>query len=302
MSSEGLLRLDNFTKLFPVHFSGSPSEDPQDYLDRWHEVLRNMGIVETNRVDFAVFQMMSFAKRWWKDFVLTRQAGSPDLTWDQLSKIFLEKFLVVTLIEDFRRQFKRLQKVSMSFTQYETCFVDLAHHAILLLPTERERVRRFIEGLAQPIKLQMAKVTGSEISFQAAANVARGHPPRPFHSALQASHIASGGRSPHMPYSNQLAYSAPPAPISAPPLQSFQGGYSGRQGQFQGQQSQQPRSCYTYGDPRHIARFCPRASSSSQHQGSRAMVSAPGASPPAYPARGRGQAARGGGQAVRGGG
>nr|XP_009764153.1 PREDICTED: DNA-binding protein HEXBP-like [Nicotiana sylvestris] len=109
----------------------------------------------------------------------------------------------------------------------------------------------------------------------------RGHPPRPFHSALQASHGASGGRGPHMHYSDQLAYSAPPALISTPSLQSFQGGYSGRHGQFQGHQSQQPRSCYTCGDPRHIARSCPHASSISQHQGSRAMVTTPGASSPA---------------------
>ena len=61
----------------------------------------------------------------------------------------------------------------MTVTQYETRFIDLARHALLTLPTERERVRRFIKGLAQPIRLQMAKETGSEISFQDAANVAR---------------------------------------------------------------------------------------------------------------------------------
>ncbi|XP_070050309.1 uncharacterized protein [Nicotiana tomentosiformis] len=61
----------------------------------------------------------------------------------------------------------------MTVTQYEIRFVDLSCHALPLLPTERERVRRFIDGLAQPIRLQMAKETGSEISFQAAANVAR---------------------------------------------------------------------------------------------------------------------------------
>jgi len=96
---------------------------------------------------------------------------------------------------------------------------------------ERERVRRFIEGLIQPIRLQMAKETGSEISFQDAANVAwrvemvlsqeggqgsnkrphnlgrfsgassrgkdsfcRGHPPMPFHLVHQVSHGAPGGR------------------------------------------------------------------------------------------------------------
>ncbi|XP_070040718.1 uncharacterized protein [Nicotiana tomentosiformis] len=65
----------------------------------------------------------------------------------------------------------------MPVTQYETRFVDLARHALLLLPTERVRVRvrvrRFIDGVVQPIKLQMANETGSEISFQMAANVAK---------------------------------------------------------------------------------------------------------------------------------
>ncbi|XP_019248649.1 PREDICTED: uncharacterized protein LOC109227911 [Nicotiana attenuata] len=39
-----------------------------------------------------------------------------------------------------------------------------------------------------------------------------------------------GGRGSHLQFFDQLAYSAPLAPIIAPPLQSFQGGYSGRQG------------------------------------------------------------------------
>ncbi|XP_070045706.1 uncharacterized protein [Nicotiana tomentosiformis] len=133
----------------------------------------------------------------------------------------------------------------MTATQYESRFVDLAHHALLLLPTEGERVRRFIEGLTHPIKLQMSKETGSEISFQAAANVAwriemvlahersqrsdkrprqfggfsgvssggrgnfgRGHPPRQFHSSLHASPDASESHSPIMPYSRQPTFSA----------------------------------------------------------------------------------------------
>ncbi|XP_070036244.1 uncharacterized protein [Nicotiana tomentosiformis] len=220
MSSEALLRLDKFTKLFPVHFSGTPSEDPHDYLDRFHEVLWNMGIVETNEVDFAVFQMADSAKRWWRDSMLTRPGGSPTLTWEQFSQLFLGKFLPITF----------------------------------------------------------------GASSRGRGNFGRGHPPRPFHSAIQAS------------------YSSPPAPISAPSIRGFQGGYSGRQGQFQGQQSQQTRTCYSCDDLRHIARFCLRSQGSMQQQGSRAMVPAPVTSPPSHPARGRGQVARGGGQTVRGGG
>ena len=71
--------------------------------------------------------------------MLTRPAGSPALTWDQFSQLFIEKFLPITLREERRHQFERLQQGSMTVTQYETRFVDLARHAILMLPTERER-------------------------------------------------------------------------------------------------------------------------------------------------------------------
>jgi len=139
LSSEALLRLDKFTKLFPIHFSGTPSEDPHDFLDRCYEVLQNMGIVESNGVDFAVFQMTGSAKRWWKDYVFTRPVGSPALIWEQFSQLCLEKFLPITLRENYRKQFECLQQGSMSVTQHETCFVDLDRHALLLLPTKRER-------------------------------------------------------------------------------------------------------------------------------------------------------------------
>ncbi|XP_070031845.1 uncharacterized protein [Nicotiana tomentosiformis] len=124
MSFEALLRHDKLTKLFPVHFHGEPSEDPEDYLDSCHEVLQNMD--------------NSSAKRWWRDFILNRPPGLPALTWEKFSRLFLEKFLPITLREDYRRQFERLQQSSMTVTQ-----------------------------------LQMSKETGTEIPFQAAANVAR---------------------------------------------------------------------------------------------------------------------------------
>ena len=61
----------------------------------------------------------------------------------------------------------------MSVNQYETRFIALARNALVILPTDRERVRRFIEGLAQPIRLQMARESSTDISFQDAADIAR---------------------------------------------------------------------------------------------------------------------------------
>ncbi|XP_070002728.1 uncharacterized protein [Nicotiana sylvestris] len=152
MSSEALWRLYRFTKLFTTTYGGKASKDPKDYLNSFHEFLRNMGIVETNGVDFAAFRLSGSAKKWWRVYCLARPAGSPSLTWDKFSQLFLEKYLPITQREDYRRQFERLQQGSITVTQYETIFVELARHALLIIPTEKERVRRFIEGLAQPIR------------------------------------------------------------------------------------------------------------------------------------------------------
>ncbi|XP_070015331.1 uncharacterized protein [Nicotiana sylvestris] len=74
--------------------------------------------------------------------------------------------------KDYRRQFERLQQDSMTVTQYETRFMDLARHAIIFLHTKRERVRRFIDGLTFTIRLQMAKETGDDITFHRAIDIA----------------------------------------------------------------------------------------------------------------------------------
>ncbi|XP_033512589.2 uncharacterized protein [Nicotiana tomentosiformis] len=132
-----------------------------------------MCIVESNGVDFAVYQMTSSAKRWWRDYVRGTPAGSPPLTWDQFSQLFLEKFVHVILREGYRNQFEHLQQGSMTVTQYETRYFDLFVHAIILIPTEMERVRIFIDGLTYDIRLQMARETKDDISFNRVVEIDR---------------------------------------------------------------------------------------------------------------------------------
>ncbi|XP_070041475.1 uncharacterized protein [Nicotiana tomentosiformis] len=89
----------------------------------------------------ADVEITGSAKRWWRDYMLTRLAGSPAITWEQFPRLFLEKLIPITLREDYRRQFEHLQQGSMTVTQYKTHFVNLARRAHLLLPTEGKRAR-----------------------------------------------------------------------------------------------------------------------------------------------------------------
>ncbi|XP_070050459.1 uncharacterized protein [Nicotiana tomentosiformis] len=112
-----------------------------------------MGIMEFNGVEFVLFQTHDSAKRWWQEYVRGRLIGSPPLTLNHFSQLFLEKFIPFTQREDFHSQFQCLQKGNMTITQYETKFVDLSRHTVILIPTERERVRRFINGLTYGIRI-----------------------------------------------------------------------------------------------------------------------------------------------------
>ncbi|XP_070035363.1 uncharacterized protein [Nicotiana tomentosiformis] len=120
----------------------------------------------------------------------------------------------------------------------------------------------------------------------------RGHPPMPFQLALQASHSALGSHRPYIPHSGQPAYNAPSAPISAPPIQSYQLGYPTRSGHLQLQLPQQQDRCFKCGGTSHIKRFCLRLLGGMPQQSSHAMVLALVAPLPVQPARGKGQAAR----------
>ncbi|XP_070042987.1 uncharacterized protein [Nicotiana tomentosiformis] len=166
MSSVALLRLDKFTKLFPVHFNGTPTEEPQDYLDRCHEVLRNMGIVESNGVDFVVFHMTGSAKRrshisWgWGAQTPTAQAHG------QAAAVYQ------TQREELRFQFEQLQQGRMSVTDYKVRFSDLSRHALMILPIEPERVQRFVADLHTGIQATMAREVEIGASYKLVVEIA----------------------------------------------------------------------------------------------------------------------------------
>ncbi|XP_070054244.1 uncharacterized protein [Nicotiana tomentosiformis] len=169
--------------------------------------------------------------------------------------------------------------------------MDLSRHATILIPTENERVKRFIDGLTYTIRLQMAKEAGSDISFQTTVDISR------WIELVRAQERGqvSGKRSRYSSSfsgasSGGIAYNAPSAPISAPQIQSYHCGYSARSGQLQFQQPHQQDGCFDCGGIGHIRRSCPRLLGGMPHQSSRTMVLTPVAPPLAQPARGRGQA------------
>lgn len=177
----------------------------------------------------------------------------------------------------------------MTVTLYKMRFIDLSRNEVVLIPTEREKVWRFIEGLAYGIRLQIARDTETETSLTQVVEITkgiewirgqgrevtsdkrpcyfgsfsgassggkcsfgRGHAILPVQLVFQVSYGTSGGHGAYGLRFKKPAFSASPTPNSAPPIQIYHGGYSGRQGQLLLQQPRQLRGFYVC---RHLRYF-----------------------------------------------
>ena len=61
----------------------------------------------------------------------------------------------------------------MSVGEYEGKFHALSSHASMILPTEAERVRRFVKGLIIPIRLGVYQVAASDVPFHKVVDAAK---------------------------------------------------------------------------------------------------------------------------------
>ncbi|XP_070039251.1 uncharacterized protein [Nicotiana tomentosiformis] len=109
--------LDRWTRLHPLVFRGERHEDPQDFIDRCRDRLHNMRIFESHGVDFTTFQLEGGAHR--QSYLLGRTTGSPPMTWDQFTRLFLDMYITPSQREELRFQFEQLQQDQMPVTDYK---------------------------------------------------------------------------------------------------------------------------------------------------------------------------------------
>ncbi|XP_070050701.1 uncharacterized protein [Nicotiana tomentosiformis] len=165
--------LDRWTRLHPLIFRGERHEDPEDFIDRCRDRLHNMRILESNGVDFTTFQLEGRARRWWQSYLLGRLAGSPPMTWDQFSQLFLDRYIPPSQKEELQGQFEQLKQGQMPVTDYDARFSELSRDALMILPTNVERVRRFVVGLHFGIRASMAREVEMRTNYQLVVEIAR---------------------------------------------------------------------------------------------------------------------------------
>ncbi|XP_070050683.1 uncharacterized protein [Nicotiana tomentosiformis] len=173
MADDEQRRLERFERLRPPSFSGAELEDAQGFLYKCELMLRITGILETSGVSFTTFQFSGDAFRWWEAYERRRLVGATPLTWQEFSVLFLEKFVPQSRREELHRQFEQSRQDGMYVMQYEIRFSELDRHVVWLGPTDRERIRRFTDGLTYQLRLLMIRERVSDATFDEVVNIAR---------------------------------------------------------------------------------------------------------------------------------
>ncbi|XP_070049485.1 uncharacterized protein [Nicotiana tomentosiformis] len=95
------------------------------------------------------------------------------MTWDQFTRLFLDRYIPPSQREELQCQFERLEQGQMSVTEYEVRFSELSRHALMILSTEAERVHRFVVGLHSSIQDSMAREVEMGTPYQLVVEISR---------------------------------------------------------------------------------------------------------------------------------
>ncbi|XP_070046179.1 uncharacterized protein [Nicotiana tomentosiformis] len=113
------------------------------------------------------------AHRWWQSYLLGRLADSPPMTWDRFTRVSLDRYILPSQREELRFPFEQLQHGPMSVTDYEARFSELSRHALMILPTDTERVQKFVAGFHTGIQATMAREVEIGTSYELVVEIAR---------------------------------------------------------------------------------------------------------------------------------
>ena len=113
--------------------------------------------------DFVVSLLQGDAYDWWET-VPGAMAQPPTLTYDDFLREFRDKYMPEVYRDKKQREFLNLRQRAMTVAEYEVRFTQLSHYVPMMVTTERDRCRRFEEGLHYDIQSRIT--LGDLCSYQ----------------------------------------------------------------------------------------------------------------------------------------
>ena len=110
-----------------------------------------MGSTDEDQFAFVVSLLQGDAYDLWKT-VPNATVRSPVLNYSDFLREFRDRYMPEMYRDEKLREFLNLRQKSMTVAEYEVRFTQLSHYAPMMVATERDKCRRFEDGLHYDIR------------------------------------------------------------------------------------------------------------------------------------------------------
>ncbi|XP_038895839.1 uncharacterized protein LOC120084006 [Benincasa hispida] len=151
--------IERFKALRAVTFEGTA--DPTEaklWLDVVEKCFNVMCCPEGRKVGLATFLLRKEEERWWK-VISARRASTDAMLWPEFRKAFEDKYYPNSFRDAKRDEILRLTQGMMSVSEYEQKFTELSQYALPIIAEERDRCKKFEQGLSKEIRTPVTSTT-----------------------------------------------------------------------------------------------------------------------------------------------
>ncbi|XP_060959315.1 uncharacterized protein LOC133030550 [Cannabis sativa] len=158
------LLAERFRKQHPPEFEGGI--DPvvaEEWISRIESILQMLRVDGNDRVKCASYMLRKDARIWWEVVEQTKDVDT--MNWDDFKRVFNEKYYNSAVLAAKVDEFTGLVQGSLTVTEYAQKFDRLIKFAPDLVPTDRVRAHRFVEGLKPMVARDVEIVSRGQFSF-----------------------------------------------------------------------------------------------------------------------------------------
>ncbi|KAM6589993.1 hypothetical protein CsatA_012598 [Cannabis sativa] len=158
------LLAERFRKQHPPEFEGGI--DPvvaEEWISRIESILQMLRVDGNDRVKCASYMLRKDARIWWEVVEQTKDVDT--MNWDDFKRVFNEKYYNSAVLAAKVDEFTGLVQGSLTVTEYAQNFDRLAKFAPDLVPTDRVRAHRFVEGLKPMVARDVEIVSRGQFSY-----------------------------------------------------------------------------------------------------------------------------------------
>nr|XP_033508467.1 uncharacterized protein LOC117273401 [Nicotiana tomentosiformis] len=154
MSEPSEMNFEKMRKMGGVKFEGTT--DPtvaEQWLERMERVFEQLECTNAAKFKYAISLLQKDAYDWWISMP-NAKVKPLVLTWDDF--VFRAKYVPPVYCDAKKKEFLNLRQGSMAIAEYQQNFIRLSRYAGGIIDGERDKCRRFEEGLNGYIRKSVA--------------------------------------------------------------------------------------------------------------------------------------------------